>query len=210
MSTLAAHLCVPKQRHQQEKEKGVQLGLQAYLRFFELTQGSAKNKNYAEFVDSPYYNAFVAFGRYLHAIHAINPTAYIEWVIKNNKKLDQWTKDSFYEEYLFSYLRKESPQDAMERALRVTQDWADNNNSLFNHYFLYAATNRVCYDITTGKISPWVIYNCDSGKEFLSKLNLEQIELIFKWIDTDFWQQKFKDYSADTIWTQHILKGAGM
>ena len=54
-STLAAHLCEPKRRWQQEKETGVQLGFRAYLRFFEITQGSAKLKTYGDFVASPYY-----------------------------------------------------------------------------------------------------------------------------------------------------------
>jgi hypothetical protein len=58
-STLAAHLCQIKRRWQQEKEVGVQFGLQAYLRFFEMTQGSAKLKSYSDFVESPYYSAFV-------------------------------------------------------------------------------------------------------------------------------------------------------
>ena len=50
-STLAVHLCEPKRRWQQEKETGVQLGLRAYLRFYEITQGSAKLKSYDDFFD---------------------------------------------------------------------------------------------------------------------------------------------------------------
>ena len=40
-STLAAHLCEPKRRAQQEDEAGVKLGMTAYLRFYELSQGSS-------------------------------------------------------------------------------------------------------------------------------------------------------------------------
>ena len=64
-SSLAVHLCEPKRRWQQEKEVGVQLGLKAYLRFYEITQGSAKLKSYEDFVKSPYYNAFVKWGRHM-------------------------------------------------------------------------------------------------------------------------------------------------
>lgn len=56
-SSLAVHLCEQKRRWQEEKETGVQFGLQAYLRFYELTQGSAKMKSYSDFVASPYYRA---------------------------------------------------------------------------------------------------------------------------------------------------------
>jgi hypothetical protein len=209
-STLAVHNCQKKRRIKEQDERGVQLGFQAYLRFFEMTQGSAKNKTNADFIESPYYNAFVAFGRFMYNIQAINPKAYTEWVIRENKKLDYWTKDSYYEEYLFTYIRKENVQDALERGLGIMQTWADNHNSSFQHYFLYASPNVICRDIANGRISPWVIFNCDSGKKFLETLNDEQVEIIFKWIDPDFWLKKFKDYTADTLWVQDILKQAGL
>ena len=62
-STLAVHLCEQKRRYQEEKEVGVQIGLQSYLKFYTMTQGSAKLKTYADFATSPYYKAFVKFGR---------------------------------------------------------------------------------------------------------------------------------------------------
>ena len=80
-SSLAVHLCEPKRRWQQEKEVGVQLGMQAYLRFYEMTQGSAKMKTYADFVVSPYYRAFVKFGRHMVGIRAVNPRTFIDYVI---------------------------------------------------------------------------------------------------------------------------------
>jgi hypothetical protein len=95
-STLAVHLCEPKRRWQQEKETGVQLGLRAYLRFYEITQGSARMKSYEDFVSSPYYNAFVKWGRHMVGIRGINPPQFLEWLLKNNKKIDQWCKDEFY------------------------------------------------------------------------------------------------------------------
>ena len=96
-STLAVHLCEQKQRWQQETETGVQFGLRAYLQFYETTQGSARLKSYADFVNSPYYRAFVRYGRHLVAIRVINSNSFTAWLLKNNKKLDQWHKDSFYE-----------------------------------------------------------------------------------------------------------------
>lgn len=213
-STLAAHQCEPKRRWQQEKEVGVQFGLQAYLRFFEVTQGSAKLKSYADFVTSPYYLAFVAFGRHIVAIRAVNPRAFIDYVIRQNKKLDQWTHETIYVEYLHQYLRKEATQDALERALLEIQNYVDENSTQFpngiSDYFRFANTNRVCYHISSGRVSPWVVFNCQSGVEFLETLTEEQINLIISSIDPEFWQRKFKDYTADTEWIKLILKQAGM
>ena len=82
-SSLAVHLCEVKRRWQQEKEVGVQLGLKAYLRFYELSQGSAKLKTYKDFSESPYYGAFVKFGRHCQAIRCVNFANFLD-------EMDQW------------------------------------------------------------------------------------------------------------------------
>lgn len=212
-STLAAHLCEQKRRWQQQNETGVQFGLRAYLRFYEMTQGSAKLKSYEDFVESPYYNAFVKFGRYCQSIHCVNFISFTEWLLKNNKKLDHWCKDSLYEEWLYEYLRRESVQDALERALKEMQNYADTNPDLKNgfvDYFKYANANRILHHIASGRISPWVVYNATTGVAWLESLDESQVLLIIRWIDPDYWQKKFQDYMADTEWVKDILQKAGL
>lgn len=211
-STLAVHLCENKRRWQQEKETGVQFGLRAYLRFFEMTQGSAKFKSYEDFVESPYYKAFVKFGRHIVAIRAVNPRVFIDWVIKENKKLDHWTHEQVYLEYLHGYLKKETVQDALERALIEMQEYTDEIKTFdkFSDYFRYGNSNRICHHISNGRISPWIIFNCQSGVDFLGNLGEEQVAIILPWIDPDVWQRKFTDYVADTEWVKMILKEAGL
>jgi len=210
-STLSAHLCEQKRRWQQETETGVQFGLRAYLQFYETTQGSARLKSYEDFVNSPYYNAFVRYGRHLVAIRAINSNSFTAWLLNNNKKLDFWCKDSSYEEWLLEYLKKESPQDALERALREMEDYAGNSDIAdFSQYFMYGNTNRICHHITTGRVSPWILYNCDTGIDFLNNLGEEHLAMVLAWIDPDYWGRKFKDYVADVEWCKHVLKAAGL
>ncbi len=209
-STLAAHLCQEKRRWQQESETGVQFGFRAYIQFYETTQGSARLKNYADFVDSPYYHAFVRYGRHLVAIRVINSISFTTWLLKNNKKIDHWCRDSYYEEWLSEYIKKEAVQDALERGLQTMEEYALGDSGLadFSHYFKYGNHNRICYHVTTGRISPWVIYNCDSGVQFLESINQEHLAIILPWIDPDYWNRKFKDYVADVEWCRHILKQA--
>jgi len=210
LSTLSVHRCEPKRRWEQEKEVGVQFGLRTYLRFFEMTQGSAKTKTYTDFAESPYYSAFVKFGQHIVKLRAVNPHAYIEWTLKNVKKVDYWTKDQYYDQYLYEYLRREHPNDALERTFTELQRWADETGKQFTEIFTANVKNKVCLMLVNGRISPWIIYNCESGVDLLSSLNEEQITMIFKWIDPEYWQQKFKDFMADTELTKSILKEAGM
>lgn len=208
LSSLSVHLCEPKRRAQQEKDPGVQFGYRTFNRFYELTQGATKQRTYAQFSDSSYYSAFVKFGQYIVSIQAVNPAVFIDWIIMSNKKLDHWTQSKYYDEYLLDYLKKENSQDAVERAMKEMIKWGESNDAPFNHFFIYGSANKICQMINNGRISPWVIFNCNNGVTFLSKLNTEQLEVIYSIIDPAYWERKFKIHSEDTEWTKDVLTKA--
>lgn len=212
-STLMSHMCEKKRRHQQEKETGVQWGLQAYLMFYNSTQMSAKVKSYEDFCESSYYLAFVKFGRYCVDVRCVNFLSYMQWLLKNNKKLDNWASDRLYEEWLVEYMRKESVQDALERSLKEMQEYAETHPELKNgfvDYFRYGNVNRIIHHISTGRISPWSIFNCASGVEFLGALTQDQVGMIIDWISPDQWNSRFQDSAADVAWARQILQTAGL
>jgi len=208
-SSLAVHSCEPRRRRQEQNEAGVRLGFNAYLKFYELTQGSARLKTFDDFADSPYYRAFVKFGRYCVEIRAINPARFIEWLLKQNKKIDHWARDSVYTEYLISYLRVENVNDALARAMEFGIDWSEKSGHPSQDCLRYGNAHAMCYAITTGRISAWTIYNSESGQKFLSELTADQVSMIWPYIDSDIWQKKFSDYAADAEYAKLILKQAG-
>ena len=208
--TLAAHVCEQKRRHGQKDEKHVQIGYIAYKRFYELTQGSANFKDYDHFASSQYYNAFVKFGKHIMNINVINPDYFIDYVIKSNIKLDNWCKDSVYEDYLLPYIKTENARDALERSILSMEDWANNNNSVFNHYFRYVSFNKAVAMVRNGKISPWVIYHSETGMDMLDKMTDEQLGLINDFIDPVYWSKRFEAFPADVEWAKHILSEANM
>ena len=209
-STLTAHQCEPKRRAQQKTEVGVNLAYQAWLRFFELSQGSAKLKTYDDFCKSQFYAGFVKFGRYCHSIRAINATRFIDYVIKNNIKLDHWCKEKVYDIYLLQLLTSEAAEDALARAIEHMQEWSESTGANYNDYFKSISANRLVGDIRNGRISAWCLYCCDTGVMALAGLNPEQIGLVWPYIDSDVWQKKLKDYPADAEMARYILKEAGL
>ena len=208
-SSLAVHSCEPRRRRMEKDEAGVRLGFHAYLKFYELTQGSAKLKTYDDFCESPYYKAFVKFGRYCVDIKAVNPARFIEWVLKQNKKIDHWCRDSIYTEYLIDYLQVENVNDALARAIEFSIGWAEQSGSPAEDCLRYGNTNSTVYAITTGRISPWVLYSCDSGQKFLNELDQTQIAMIWPYIDSEIWMKKFNDYLADQEYVSEMLRKAG-
>jgi hypothetical protein len=143
------------------------------------------------------------------SIQAINPARFTEWLIKQNKKIDYWCKDSIYTEYLIGYLRIEHVNDALTRSIEWSIDWSEKHATQAKDCIRYGNTNVICYAITSGRISPWCIYNSVSGVEFLNKLTEDQVSMIWPYIDSDIWQRKFQDYLADVEYVKDILKQAG-
>lgn len=207
-STILAHMCEPKRRRLEKSERGVQLGFQAYLLFYKTLQPSA-TKSFDDFADSPYYKAFVKFGRYCVDIKAINPARFMEWLLKQNKKIDRWCSDQIYTEYLLYYLLVEAVDDALARAIEYSIDWNEKTGHPAHDCLRYGNANALCYAITTGRVSPWVIYNSDSGQQFLSNLDQGQIGLIWPYIDSDKWQHRFAESPEDQQYARDILKKAG-
>ena len=208
-SSLIVHSCEPRRRQQEKNERGVQLGFQSYIKFYELMQGSAKLKTFDDFAGSSYYRAFVKFGRYCVNVKVINPPRFVEWLLKQNKKIDHWCRDSIYTEYLIDYLKIEAVDDVLLRAIEYGLDWEDATGNLSHNCLRYGNSNVLTHAVVSGRISPWVIYNSASGQEFLSNLNTEQLAIVWPYLDVDSWQKKFKDYPADQEYVKAMLKQAG-
>tara|TARA_B100001287_G_scaffold176797_1_gene149067 strand:- start:8523 stop:9203 length:681 start_codon:yes stop_codon:yes gene_type:complete len=209
-STLIAHMCEPKRRWLQKDEKSVQLGFYAFQRFYKLSAGTKKEKTYEEFVKSSFYNAFVKFGSFVSNVRPLYPDRYIDWVVTSRVKLDHWCKDEMYETYANELIRKEGVETALERSINTMAEWAKEHDSSYNHYFLYASTNRITWDIKDGKISPWILLNCKSGKEVLNNFNEEQLAMLTNVLDPKHWSIKFKRQKKDIELVQQVVKEANL
>jgi hypothetical protein len=207
-NTLVAHMCENKRRALQKDEKRVQVGLMAYNRFYQITQNSRKNKTYDEFCKSSYYNAFVKFGSFINNVNPLYPEKFIEYVIKSGVKLDHWSRDELYEKYLYETLKTEPVESAVQRSLQTMMEWGDRSQAQYNHYFKYVNHNRAVHDIRNGKISPWIILNCKSGKTMIENFNDEQLNLISPAFDVPYWINHFKKHPADIELVKEICREA--
>jgi hypothetical protein len=208
--TLYAHMCEPKRRAMQKDEKRVQAGFMAFNRFFKLTQGAKKDKTYADFCKSPYYNAFVKFGSFVNNIMPLYPEKFVDFVIKSGIKLDHWCRDELYDNYLFEMLKLEPAESAIQRSIKHMMEWGDANNAEFQHYFLYTNLNRAVNDIRNGYISPWLVLNSKSGRDMVTKFNDEQMDIIAPAFDVPYWLKKFKEQPDDTALAKEICKETGI
>jgi len=208
--TLAVHMCEQKRRALQKDEKHVQLGYYAFTRFYQLCQNIKGTKSYDEFCKSQYYNAFVKFGSFVSNVRPLYPEKYIDYVVTSGVKLDHWCRDELYEKYALELIKKEGVETAVERSIKTMMDWADEQEAPWHDYFRYASLNRVTQHLRDGKISPWLVLNCKSGKEMLSKFNDEQLEIVYHVMDPQHWALRFKRSVADVELVKEIAQKANL
>ena len=203
-------MCEKKRRQLQRDEKRVQTGYYAFTRFYKISAGTKKEKTYEDFCASPYYNAFVKFGSFVTNVRPLYPEKYIDYVVTSGVKLDHWCRDALYEKYATELVLKESMETAIERSIQTMMDWSAEADAPWSDYFRYASLNRVCQDIVDGKVSPWLILNCKSGKEMMSKFNDEQLQIVYAIMDPGHWSTRFKRSGSDIELVKEIVKKAGL
>ena len=203
-------MCEPKRRWLQKDEKRVTVGFYAFQRFYKLSAGHKNEKTYEDFVKSSFYNAFVKFGSFVNNVRPLYPDKYIDYVVTSNVKLDHWCRDEMYEKYAVELIRKEGVETALERSINTMVEWAKTNDSIYNHYFLYASTNRITWDIKDGKISPWLVLNCKTGKAALNQFNDEQLNMLVNVIDPKHWAVRFKRQPKDVELVKQVAKEANL
>ena len=208
--TLSVHMCEPKRRHLAKDDKSTVIAFQTYNKFYQVTQNLNGNKTFDEFAKSPYYNAFVKFGSFVSNVNPLYPDKFIEYIVTSGVKLDHWCRDELYDKYVINLIHTEAVETALERSIKYMELWAKENNSLWNHYFTYANTNRATFDIKDGKISPWLLLNSTSGKNMLQSFRDDQLAAISSIIDPNVWVKKFKKQTFDLDLVKQVVREANL
>ena len=115
-----------------------------------------------------------------------------------------------YETYLYEMIKMEPVESAVQRSLSTMMEWGDTHDTVWTHYFLYASQSRIIQHLRDGKISPWLLFNCESGKEFLKGLNSDQLEMLTPAIDFQGWVGKINKSKADSNVVKEVCREAGI
>ncbi len=208
-STTLRHVCETKRRWLDKDNHGNRIAFQCWLDFYKKNTSKRKNLAHEDFIKNPYYIAFVKFGNYCVSINAINIPRFIDWLLKNQTKIDNWCSDSTYTKYLVEYLRYEDAFDAIHRSVGNCINLAEDAGIQPQDILRYGNVNKICYAITAGKISPWLLYQSNSGTHFLDTLNEGHVKLIIDYINPEQWAIKFKRDADLTKRVKDTLSEAG-
>lgn len=208
-TSLATHMCETKRRWNEKDTLANRIGFKCWGEFYKRHTVSKKQKTHMEYVKSAYYSAFAKFGAYCVDVKVINPISFSKWLLDNNVRIDSWASDVKYTAYLIDYLKEENPLDALTRSIETTIRLAQAENIQACDYLRYGNKNKICYEITAGRISPWMVYQSTSGVEMLESLDDAQLKLILDYITPELWAVKFKRHPDTVLEVKTLLKKAG-
>jgi len=208
-TTMMNHLCENKRRWQDKDMPGNRIGFQSWLSFYKKNTATKKTRTYIDFSKSAYYIAFVKFGHYCVSIKCINVNQYADWLLKNQIKIDSWCSDANYTKFLIEYLKAEDPLDAIARSIENTIELAKEAGIKSKDCLRYVNRNRLCHTITAGKISPWMLYQSESGIKLVEELDESQQKMILDYINPEQWAIKFNRNATIIPQVKDLLKQAG-
>ena len=202
------HLCESKRRWQDRDLAGNRIGFQSWLRFYKKNTNK-KQLTYVDFAKSAYYIAFVKFGHYCVNVKVINVNRYADWLLDNKLKIDNWCSDVNYNKFLIQYLKDEDPLDAIARSIETTIDIAKEAGVQSKDCLRYVNRNRLAQMVSNGKISPWMLYQSESGIAFLEALDEVQQKYILEYINPEQWAVKFKRDPEMVTQVKQLLAAGG-
>lgn len=206
-TNLNKHSCKKKKRWDIRNNPESRLGFQLWHEFQQTI--SKKKKTFVDFVHSPYYQAYIKFGQYCIDVKCIDTAEYQKWLLDNKISIDKWCNDSVYTRFIINFLKNESPLKAVSRSIETLMELAKEAGLELHDYFRFGNSNRIVHLITSGRISPWMIYQCSSGIAAIEKLSSDQQRLIIDYINPESWAIRFYRYSNETQEIKELLKNAG-
>jgi len=204
--TLASHVCEPKRRHADSVERYWELAFRAYQKFYKYNYPTrTKDRTKDQFIKSQYYGGFIKFGRFLHTGLVLGHEKYVEYVIRNAIKLEKWSSDAIYEEYLKEHLFKETVERAAERMMLYIMNWSSDNEKLADNFFDELTPAQALILIRNGTMSPWIVYGTQQGEKIIDSMSDEQLNIAVKFIDPKKWKPKIQMKQVEVKWLKDIF-----
>lgn len=178
--------------------------VQIAYRLWKAIQFNNSNMDIEHFERSNLYKTFIDFVVYMSDTNGDFELIqdYGFWLLKNKVSVYHWKKNTFYNQFISSYVNSELPRDGILRSISNIE-----KTGCFSKFFKSYPVGNILTMIETGKISPWIIILSDSGTNFINRLEGEKINFFCKLINLDRWNNKRQRYEKTCRKLIDELKG---
>lgn len=199
-------MCERKRRFVARTEKHVKMGFVAFQRFFKVRMGARTPPDIEKFDASKFYIAFVKFGRWLFDNNVLNPQSYIEFLLTTGLDMKEWTSPVVYETYVRNLTRSETPACALERNIRLMEQWASESGEEWTDFFRKVSPVQAALWIRSGRLSPWMLFTASSTRTLLDRFGPEQRDIMEAAIDKGFWKLKLAHHEQEVLEIRAMLR----
>ncbi len=207
--TLSSHMCEKKRRWMSKDDPECRIAFSVWQDFMKyVSPNTKKEKTVDDFIRSADYIGFVKFANYLIELRPVEGDKFVQWLFKMGVKLTDWTKPGTYQLYVQEAAKKETAERALERTVILMNTWAEQTGNRWEDFFQRVAPATGMNMITTGRISPWIIYSTDEAQYLLDRMEPGQIDTITKHVDTEWWKNKIKQNKKSAQWINTTMKQA--
>ena len=140
----------------------------------------------------------------------IDTELFVDFVIKNGVKLNDWSKDHVYDAFVDDFVKREPVEKALERSIMFMDKWTQSKGLELKNFFREITTNEAVYVINLGKVSPWLLFLANSAADLLEEFNDEHFRLIESKIDPKFWQKRMTSKAEDVAFAKEVLGTSGL
>ena len=212
-TTLVSHTCEPRRRWEVQHTAPVKLGFASYQMFYEHTSPPSTQrhqKSYNEFSSSKYYTSFVKFGHWLIEQRVLEIERFVLHLLKSKITFTRWCDRELYQAFITDTLTSETPESGLARSLKQITQWSEETGHDWQRFWLEVNSNIAVGWIVEGRISPWMLYNCDTAVSFLERLNSEQLDMIQKIAPARKWKTRLIKNRMQADMIKQTLAEAGM
>lgn len=183
----------------------------AYFIFLEFCK-KRKLYRYSElvFIKSCVYDFFMEISDFILKNKVVNGYFFIRYILSMNTSFKEWNTQAFYMKYLEDLIVIEPPEEAFYRSLIFLEKWAENNNVEISKFFKINNENYILFTIENRMLSPWLLYSCKEGRDFLSNTNLDKFPRLKKDLNKARWDLKLELYNNRVEIFENILKEKGL
>jgi hypothetical protein len=211
-STLVSHMCEPKRRHNLKQSPQVQ---QAYVIYTQISQQlNPRSKKlvptYQEFSHSHMWSQLVRFVSWCEEQLVQEPEQFVRWLMQQHVKLDAWCDRKQYDEFLTVLLLSEPAEQALCRSLKTMHEWHINTQKPFTEFFACVNTHQCVSWISQGRMSAWLLYNCESAEKLFVRCTPEQLMHIAHHAPITKWKVKFLRLTSEVTHIKLTLAQAGL
>ncbi len=204
------HKCHQRLRVEELKTAYGRIAFVAYQQFYRSMGRNTKEKTPIDFANSTYFQGFMKFGKFIDGAKITGYRDYIQYLIQYNVKLSSWSSDLVHAIYIRGIIKKEPMESAVEKTFNTMTRWATKSGHEWTDYFRMESTGNIIHNIKMGRISPWVIYNSQSGEEFINRLRKREMDDIFDYIDPTYWGVKFQRHGGLASAARDTLNSVGL